>query len=128
MNGIHRILCRFVVTTIFISTLLLILNLVLLGTLVFGDYQNPSPRSVAKEVGQGLSRHGDSYHLDERATRLLRHKQAWAMLLAKDGHVQWGYQLPDEIPRSYNLVEIAKFSHYYLWNIRSIVGNMGMDC
>ncbi|MFD3448908.1 sensor histidine kinase [Microbacteriaceae bacterium 4G12] len=115
MEGIIRILRRYVTTTIFVSIFLLIFNFVLLGTLVFTEINHPpSPEGVLKKVAQGLEKQDDSYRLDENAAKLLQHNQAWAMLLGKDGHVQWGYHLPNDIPKSYNLVDVAKFSHYYL--------------
>jgi signal transduction histidine kinase len=115
VEGVIRILRRFVTTTIFISIFLLIFNFVLLGTLVFKVInQSPSPEEVLQQVAQGLRKQNDSYHLDEDAIKLLKHNQSWAMLLGEDGHVQWDYDLPDDIPQSYNLVDVAKFSRYYL--------------
>lgn len=36
------------------------------------------------------------------------------MLLNAEGKVTWSEQLPPEIPHAYNIVEVAKFSRYYL--------------
>ncbi|MCE5169836.1 HAMP domain-containing histidine kinase [Paenibacillus profundus] len=115
MEGIIRILRRFVATTIFISIFLLIFNFVLLGTLVFTEnYQHPSPEGMIKQVAQGLEKQDDSFQLDEQATELLKQNHAWAMLLGDKGHVRWDYHLPNDVPKSYNLVDVAKFSRYYL--------------
>lgn len=115
MEGIVRILRRFVATTIFVSIFLLIINFILLGTLVFTEnYQHPSPEGMVKQVTQGLDKQDDSYRLDEHATGLLQQNHAWAMLLGADGHVRWDYSLPNDVPRSYNVVDVAKFSRYYL--------------
>lgn len=115
MEGISRILRRFVATTIFISIFLVIFNFVLLGTLIFKEINHrPSPEDVLRQVSQGLSKQDDNHSLDKLAAGLLQGNQAWAMLLAEDGHVQWDYQLPHDVPRSYTLVEVAKFSRYYL--------------
>lgn len=115
MEGIIRILRRFVATTIFVSIFLLIFNFVLLGTLVFTEInQHLSPEDVIKQVVQGLDKHDDSYRLDKHATELLQQSHTWAMLLGDDGHVHWDYLLPKDVPRSYNLVDVAKFSRYYL--------------
>ena len=115
MEGIIRILRRFVATTIFISIFLLIFNFVLLGTLVFTEnYQHPSPEGMIKQVAQGLEKQDDSFQLDEQATELLKQNHVWAMLLGDKGHVRWDYHLPNDVPKSYNLVDVAKFSRYYL--------------
>lgn len=114
MRGIIRILRGFVATTIFISIFLLIFNFVVLGMLVFKEInQRPSPEDVLKQVAQGLNSQDESYDLDEQAAELLQHNEAWAMLLGEDGQVQWDYHLPNDVPRTYNLVEVALFSRYY---------------
>lgn len=115
MRGIIRILRGFVATTIFISIFLLIFNFVVLGMLVFKEInQRPSPEVVLRQVAQGLNSQNESYDLDEQVTELLQHNEAWAMLLGEDGQVQWDYQLPNDVPRTYNLVDVALFSRYYL--------------
>ncbi|KLV26959.1 histidine kinase [Niallia circulans] len=115
MEGIIRILRRFVTTTIFISIFLLIFNLVLLGTLVFKEInQSPSPEDMLRQVAEGLGKQNDSYRIDENVAMLLKRNQLWAMLLDEDGHVRWDYHLPDDVPQTYNLVDVAKFSRYYL--------------
>lgn len=115
MDGIIRILRRFVATTIIVSILLLIFNFILLGTLVFKEInQRPSPEGVVGEVAEGLTLQDGNYTLEEHAAQLLRNHQAWAMLLDDSGRVQWGYHLPNDVPQTYNLVDVAKFSRYYL--------------
>ncbi len=115
MEGIIHILRRFVATTIFISTFLLIFNFALLGTLIFKEINHrPSPEDVLKQVSQGLNKQGGNHNLDNLAAELLQDNQAWAMLLSEEGSVQWDYHIPDDVPRSYNLVDVAKFSRYYL--------------
>ncbi|MGH1145873.1 sensor histidine kinase [Bacillus pseudomycoides] len=115
MEGITRILRRFVITTILVSIFVLIFNFVLLGTLVFNETnQQMSPEGLLKKISQSLDKQDNNYHLDENAAKILQHNQAWAMLIGEDGYVQWDYHLPNDVPRSYNLVDVAKFSRYYL--------------
>ncbi|SDE43635.1 Signal transduction histidine kinase [Paenibacillus sp. UNCCL117] len=115
MEGIIRILRRFVATTILVSFFLLIFNFILLGTLVFKEInQKPSPEDVVKEVAESVSLEENNYILEKHVVKLLQDNQAWAMLLDGDGYVQWDYHLPDDVPRSYRLVDVAKFSRYYL--------------
>lgn len=115
MEGIFAILRRYVATTILISTFLLILNFVLLGTLVFKEInQRQSPESVLKQVAGGFEKDGDDYALNGEAMKLLDDNEAWAMLLGEDGGVKWEHRLPEGLPRSYSLIEVAKFSRFYL--------------
>lgn len=117
MDGIIRILRRFVATTIIVSIFLLIFNFVLLGTLVFKEInQRPSPEGIVGEVAEGLTLKDDNYTLGDHAAKLLQNNQAWAMLLGDNGRVQWDYDLPNDVPRIYNLIDVAKFSRYYLMN------------
>jgi signal transduction histidine kinase len=116
MDGIFRILRRFVAAAILLSVLLLVFNFVLLGTLVFREQrQQPAPENVVREVAKGLSViDGDRYVLAEEAAKLLERQRAWAMLIGEDGAVKWEERLPDDVPRTYGLTDVAKFSRYYL--------------
>lgn len=115
MEGIIRILRRYVATTILVSFLLLFLNFILLGTLVFREInQKPSPEGVVRQVAEGLNRQGDSYSAGEPMQQLLLENKAWAMLLDANGKVQWDYRLPTDVPRAYSMIDVAKFTRYYL--------------
>jgi signal transduction histidine kinase len=115
MEGIVRILRRFVAATILLSLLLLVFNVILLGTVVFQKINRPpSPEHVLKEAAAGLTKAGDGYRFDSRAGELLEQKNVWAMLLDETGQVRWEYRLPGEVPRSFSLLEAAKFSRFYL--------------
>ncbi|GGG02981.1 two-component sensor histidine kinase [Paenibacillus albidus] len=116
MDGVVRILRRFVGSTLLVSVLLLLFNLILLGTLIFqSTHQKPSPESVVKQIAGNLtSGAGGAYNLSPQATALLQQNQAWAMLINAEGTVAWGERLPQEIPRAYNVIETAKFSRFYL--------------
>ncbi len=115
MEGIIRILRRFVAATILLSLLLLVFNVILLGTVVFQKVnQPPSPEFVLKEAAGALTKAEDGYRFDSRAGELLEQKNAWAMLLDETGQVRWEYWLPGDVPRSFSLLEAAKFSRFYL--------------
>lgn len=53
--------------------------------------------------------------ITEKGLRLIEESGClWAMYIDGEGSVLWEYRLPDEIPRSYTLVEVASFSRWYL--------------
>ncbi|MFP4974621.1 sensor histidine kinase [Paenibacillus sp. CN-4] len=116
MEGVYRILSRFAAATMFISVFLLMVNFVLLGTLVFKEAEgNASPEGVVRQVAEGLKpQPGGGYVLDVQAAGQLRQSQAWAMLLDESGRVVWDDERPAEVPQSYTLTEVAKFSRYYI--------------
>jgi len=115
MEGVIRILRRYVATTILVSIFFLIVNFVLLGTLIFNEInQSPLPENIIKQVANDLTSQDGEYHLNEQSEVLLQDNQAWAMLIGEDGQVQWSHRLPDDIQRSYDLIDVAQFSRYYL--------------
>lgn len=116
MAGTVRILRRFIGATMMISAFLLIFNVILLSVWVFeGMNKGNSPAVVVQQVAEGLQRSSqdDSYDADASISLLKQH-HAWAMLLDPNGHVAWSYMLPDELPRSYSLLDVAKFSKAFL--------------
>jgi len=129
MDGTARIIKRYVGTTILIAFALFFLNFFVLGSWVFnGMQQEQPPDQIAKSVAQGLEVLGDSrththaqtqseesrYSLHADAVQLLQKSHAWAMLLDQGGQVTWSYELPDELPRTYSLTDVAQFSRHYL--------------
>ncbi|WP_232698537.1 sensor histidine kinase [Brevibacillus daliensis] len=115
MDGIIRILRRFIGLTILICAFLFVLNIVMLSTLIFKERnEEQSPKLVVQNVASTLSRTNTSYELGEEAEKLLSQNQAWAMLVDNQGKVTWDYLLPKDLPRSYTLTEVAKFSRNYL--------------
>lgn len=115
MEGSVRILRRFVGATMVISILLLIINFILLGVLVFsGMNEGQSPSTVVERTAEGLRNSSGAYMLEPSAAELLKQNRAWAMLIDDAGHVIWEYELPDELPRVYSLADVSKFSRSYL--------------
>ncbi|NQX70671.1 HAMP domain-containing histidine kinase [Paenibacillus alba] len=117
MDGVIRILRRFIGSTLFMFAMLLIINFALLGTLIFNETKEErSPAAVAQQVAEAVDRQAGKagYQLGGNEERLLEQHKAWAMLINGGGSVTWSYRLPDEIPLSYSLQEIAKLSRHYL--------------
>lgn len=115
MEGTIRILKRFIVSTMMISAFLLVFNFILLGVWIFNSMnKGTSPAAVIQNVAEGLHRSSNTYYLDNASTKLLKEDDAWAMLIDDSGQVTWSYMLPDEIPETYSLTDIAKFTQRYL--------------
>ncbi|WP_379143274.1 sensor histidine kinase [Paenibacillus sp. sgz500992] len=115
MDGVIRILRKFVVATILVSVMLLLFNFIMLGSLVFKEvHKRPSPETVVQQIAEGLTGENGKYILDAQSANLLKQDQAWVMLLDEKGEVRWSEKLPEEIPRSYTLIDVAKFSRFYL--------------
>ncbi len=64
---------------------------------------------------QGTAENTVQYQLSEQGYAYLEECGfLWSMLLDKEGNVVWDWRLPAEIPRSYGLADVAKFSRWYL--------------
>lgn len=125
MEGTIRILRRFISATMIISTFLLIFNFILLGVWVFkGMNEGHSPGAVVQSVAEGLHPSSNSYSLDSSPAKLLKQNNAWAMLIDGTGHIAWNYMLPDELPETFSLADVAKFSRNYLMDYPVLYGNM----
>lgn len=115
MEGSIRILRRFIGATMLIAAFLLTFNLILLSVWVFqGMNEGKSPSAVVQQVAHGLRRSDSGFILNDSARELLKETGAWAMLVDQKGEVQWEHLLPAELPRSYALTDVAKFSQRYL--------------
>lgn len=115
MEGTVRILRRFISATMVISIFLLIFNFILLGVWVFnGMNKGQSPSAVVQNVAEGLHLSSNAYSLDSSVADMLKQNHAWAMLVDNAGHVVWNYMLPDELPETYSLADVSKFTRNYL--------------
>ncbi|WP_440896689.1 sensor histidine kinase [Amphibacillus sp. Q70] len=116
MDGVIRIIRRYLMITILIAFLLVVVNFILLGTLIFIDElsNTPSPTKIMENLAEDLDIQNDEYILQNRSQQFLQNNDAWAMILDHEGKVIWDYALPADVPRSYSLADVAKFSRYYL--------------
>ncbi|MBO0996014.1 sensor histidine kinase [Bacillus sp. SD088] len=116
MAGVIRIIRRYLMITVFIAFLLIIVNFILLFTLIFSDElsNTPSPKKIMEGLTEDLVIQNGEYALRKHGQMFLENNNAWAMLVNHDGKVIWEFDLPEDVPRSYSLVDIAKFSRYYL--------------
>lgn len=82
MDSAVRILRKFVGSTLLVSTLLLLFNLILIGSLIFKEtHQEASPEKVVRELSSALQGADGTYSLDPKGAALLQQNRAWAMLL-----------------------------------------------
>ncbi|MBP5297732.1 MAG: hypothetical protein J6Z09_01110, partial [Lachnospiraceae bacterium] len=68
----------------------------------------------AKEISARISLSDGEYNLPEETKALLDNYSSFAMILNNEGEVVWAYAMPDELPKSYNLGDVAQFSRWYL--------------
>ncbi len=121
MKNLLRIIRRYSVSAGVIIAVILCCNVAVglwLGYATSRDLQkNLGSRETMEEVGKELAiqENGGQYVVSERGRQLLEDSRfLWAMGLDPNGTVVFEWQVPDELPRSYTLQDVASFSRWYL--------------
>lgn len=78
--------------------------------MISADYGETSPRSMLEKVAQVSTAEGIPAEMKEE----LQRSQIWAMFLSPDGECLWQVDLPEDIPTSYTVQDVAVFSKGYL--------------
>lgn len=105
-----------------------ILILLLINAVIFGvtfhktmteDYGDASPRVMLEMAAAAATPDA----LSEEAAQKLREQNIWAMYLTPDGKCFWSLDLPEEVPQSYTIQDVALFSKGYLVDYPVFVWN-----
>lgn len=119
MKSLIKIIRRYVVSA---AVLVLTVGLFNIGVLYYIGYRSGSNQSDShlsagtqmENIAAEFTFSG-KYQLSETGYAYLKEYHfLWSMLLDEDGNVVWNWQLPEELPRSYGLADVAKFSRWYL--------------
>ena len=103
--------------------ILLFLNAVVFSLtfqkIVTEDYGNSSPQSMLEMTAAAAT----PEQLSEKAVQRLRQNHIWAIYLNADGKCYWSIDLPDEVPESYTIQDVALFSKGYIEDYPVFVWN-----
>ena len=102
---------------------IILLNVIVFGAVFYNtfreDYGDTTPRCMLEMTAAASTTSG---MLDD-AAQTLKENNIWAIYLRPDGQSYWAFDLPDEVPESYTVQDIALFSkgyieHYpvFVWN------------
>lgn len=108
---------------LFVLLLLLLNGIAFFSTfygLISKDYGNTSPQKLLPVVAKNCSIQG----IDEETTSDLHHSGIWAMFLDSSGQLVWNVDLPEEIPDSFTIQDVALFSKGYLKDYPVFIRNM----
>lgn len=117
MKSVPKLIRRFVGILLLSCVLLLVLNLALLILFTARQMPNVYPWKAAEEIGAALQKtDGGAYALSAAAQAELEESGAWAILIDNETRrVVWqSGTLPDTIPISYTLSDIAGLTRGYL--------------
>lgn len=67
-----------------------------------------------EELSEALVRREGGYSLSDEDVRALRKDGSWAMFIDVGGDVVWSEALPTDVPRHYELADVASFTRWYL--------------
>ncbi|QTM98465.1 sensor histidine kinase [Sediminibacillus dalangtanensis] len=111
---------KFIFLTFFLSISLLIINMLIYAGILYSNIQSyqkkdQSPEEILQQTKNGLINQEGQYQLKNSIKKKLKDEEVWGMLIQNTtGEVIWKLDLPNEIPRKYELSDIAHFTRYYL--------------
>ncbi|MDD2980643.1 MAG: HAMP domain-containing sensor histidine kinase [Hespellia sp.] len=116
MNTANRFFRKYLFSSILILCAFFIINIgLIIGVLAISWNNSTDPDIPLSQIVDCIhTNEQGTVSADKRASELLNEKSSWAMVLNTKGEVTWEEAMPDNLPRQYSAVEIAKFSRWYL--------------
>jgi signal transduction histidine kinase len=113
MKSMMRVLSRYVLSAAAVAVLLLVINFAVLTIWLFTEKDDKNYYNIRQTADQ-LAFTREGYELSDSGKDQLEQNNQWAMLLDPTGKVIWNYKLPDDVPQSYSISDVAGFSRWYL--------------
>lgn len=116
MKSVLKLIRRFVGIMLLSSALLIILNFILLFIITVRQATNSQPWQTAKEVADNLFLNDNEYILPENLALELKKTDTWAIFIDNTTmNVVWHTDdLPETIPMSYSISDIARLTRGYI--------------
>ena len=123
MRSFGSYISKYLVSFAALILILLFLNAVVFGLtfqkIVTEDYGDSSPQSMLEMTVAAAT----PEQLSDDAVQKLRQNHIWAIYLDEDGQCYWSVDLPDEVPKSYTIQDVALFSKGYIEDYPVFVWN-----
>lgn len=114
MRSFGSYISKYLVSFAAFILILLFLNAVVFGLtfqkIVTEDYGDSSPQSMLEMTAAAAT----PEQLSNDAVQKLRQNHIWAIYLNADGQCYWSVDLPDNVPESYTIQDVALFSKGYI--------------
>lgn len=120
MKTFFRGIRRYLISAFLIIVLILFSNFGILFFIMYSatneeDTTDSTLRQTLETAGQELSITKKGYTMSGKGRQMLKaYGFVWAMALNEEGAVVWEWKLPDDIPRQYDLFDVASFTRWYL--------------
>ena len=115
-RNILRSFAAFILILLFLNAVVFSLTF---QKIVTEDYGNSSPQSMLEMTAAAAT----PERLLDNAVQKLRQNHIWAIYLNADGQCYWSVDLPDEVPESYTIQDVALFSKGYIEDYPVFVWN-----
>lgn len=114
MKSFGSYISKYLVSFVAFILILLFLNAVVFGLtfqkIVTEDYGDSSPQAMLEMTATAAT----PEQLSDEAVQMLRQNHIWAIYLNTDGQCYWSVDLPDNVPKSYTIQDVALFSKGYI--------------
>lgn len=115
MNAVRQFFRRYIFSTASVLALFFVTDLFLIfGMLAVSAWSGSGDDFSVKSFSGHITARGGTWRADDMAMEMLRREGGWAMLLDDAGGVIWEADMPETLPRSYTVSEVASFSRWYL--------------
>ncbi|OUQ27295.1 hypothetical protein B5E77_07025 [Lachnoclostridium sp. An131] len=118
MKDLLKICRRYIVTAVLTVCLVLAVNIIFFFVYVVRENMHKADPYYynwrTERLAEALTLGEDGYTLSEDAARKIDDSYAFAMMIDQQGNVVWSRNLPEDIPLSYSLTDIASMTRWYL--------------
>ena len=123
MRSFGSYISKYLVSFAVFILILLFLNAVIFGLtfqkIVTEDYGDSSPQFMLEMTAAAAT----PEQLSNDVVEKLRQNHIWAIYLNADGQCYWSVDLPDNVPESYTIQDVALFSKGYIEDYPVFVWN-----
>ena len=118
MKDLLKICRRYIIMAVLTVCLVLAVNIIFFFVYVVREKMHKADPYYynwrTERLADSLTLGEDGYTLSEDAARKIDDSYAFAMLINQQGQVVWSRNLPEKIPLSYSLTDIASMTRWYL--------------
>jgi signal transduction histidine kinase len=114
MKSLIKILSRYLSSAVLVALILVILNFAIMILWMFETRKNTIVDYPTEQVADQLYFENGQYQFSELGREALQEKYQWAMLISNEGNILWGQNLPEDVPQTYTLSDVASMSRWYL--------------
>ncbi len=109
-----KVIFRYVLAAAGVALFLLLLNFLAMAFFVFSTIERGDSAAHVFRYTDNFSCTEEECLINKQNPGFPAEWYAWSMLLNEDGKVIWSDALPEELPRQFELSDVAVFSRWYL--------------